>query len=152
MQSSIGSMMTRSWLATMVLLVVACGSSPGAAQPRATDDVERERAAVEALRREDPAEADRYVALNDARNQAITELRQAEERYNAAGPELRSAFVAPYRRAQRKYAEASLALLDFFDARERRALARYQEEIQRLNKLLEDRQRSRAELQKLLAP
>lgn len=113
---------------------------------------EREREFVEALRREDPAEADRYVALSEARAQAIAELRKAESQYSAAGPELRAAFTAPLRRAQRQYAEASLALLDFFDARERRAVARYQDEIQRLQKLAEDRQRSRAELQKLLGP
>jgi ATPase subunit of ABC transporter with duplicated ATPase domains len=122
------------------------------AQTPSIPEAERESQFVEALRREDPAEADRFVALNDARAQAITELRRAEAQYNAAGPELRSAFSAPLRRAQQKYAEASLALLDFFDARERRAVARYQEEIQRLGKTLEDRQRTRAELQKLLAP
>ena len=122
------------------------------AQPPGAQETEREREFVEALRREDPAEADRFVALSDARAQAIAELRRAEGQYAAAGPELRSAFAASLRGAQRKYAEASLALLDFFDARERRALACYQEEIQRIQKLLEDRQRTRAELQKLLAP
>ena len=122
------------------------------AQALSAQDNERERQFVEALRREDPAEADRFVALSDTRAQAIAELRRAEGQYNAAGPELRSAFTAPLRRAQQKYAETSLALLDFFDARERRAVARYQEEIQRLQKVIEDRQRTRAELQKLLAP
>jgi hypothetical protein len=122
------------------------------AQLRTPEEAERERATVEALRREDPVEADRYVALSDARAQAMADLRRAETQYNAAGPELRSAFSAPLRRAQRKYAETSLALLDFFDTRERRAIARYQEEIQRINTLLEDRQRTRAELQKLLSP
>ena len=122
------------------------------AQTPSAQETERERQFVEALRREDPAEADRFVALNDARSQAIAELRRAEGQYNAAGPELRSAFTAPLRRAQHKYAEASLALLDFFDARERRAVTRYQEEIQRVQKSIEDRQRTRAELQKLLGP
>ena len=117
--------------------------------PRA-EEAERERGFAEALRREDPAEADRFVALSDARAQAIAELRRVEGQYAAAGPELRSAFSTSLRNAQRKYAEASLALIDFFDARERRALARYQEEIQRLGKIIEDRQRTRAELQKLL--
>ena len=120
------------------------------AQAPSAQETERERQFVEALRREDPAEADRFVALSDARAQAIAELRRAEAQYNAAGPELRSAFTAPLRRAQHKYAEASLALLDFFDARERRAVTRYQEEIQRIGKTIEDRQRTRAELQKLL--
>jgi hypothetical protein len=136
----------------MLLTVVLAASLPAAAQPRGAEDVEREREFVEALRREDPAEADRYVALSDARAQSIAELRRAESQYAAAGPELRSAFAAPLRRAQQKYAEASLALLDYFDARERRAIVRYQEEIQRLTKHLEDRQRTRAELQRLLTP
>ena len=122
------------------------------AQALSAQDNERERQFVEALRRDDPADADRFVALSDARAQAIAELRRAEGQSNAAGPELRSAFTAPLRRAQQKYAETSLALLDFFDARERRAVARYQEEIQRLQKVIEDRQRTRAELQKLLTP
>lgn len=136
----------------LVSLVAVLAALPVSAQPRSAEDIEREREFVEALRREDSAEADRYVALSDARTQAIAELRRAESQYGAAGFELRSAFAAPLRRAQQKYAEASLALLDFFDARERRLVARYQEEIQRLGKQLEDRQRTRAELQKLLAP
>jgi len=134
-----------------LVLLIALQPLIAGAQPDARE-AERERGFVEALRREDPAEADRFVALNDARAQAIAELRRVEGQYGAAGPELRSAFAASLRSAQRKYAEASLALLDFFDARERRAVTRYQEEIQRIQKLLEDRQRTRAELQKLLAP
>lgn len=134
----------------MLFAVALAAPSAGPAQTRSAEETERERAIVEALRREDPAEADRYVALSDARAQAIANLRRVEAQYNAAGPELRSAFAAPLRRAQRTYAETSLALLDFFDTRERRAIARYQEEIQRINTLLEDRQRARAELQKLL--
>ena len=140
-------------LGAAVLLSAVLAAQPAAvAQTRSAEETERERGFVEALRREDPAEADRYVALSDARAQAIADLRRAEAQYQAAGPELRSAFAAPLRRAQRKYAETSLAVLDFFDTRERRALARYQEEIQRINTLLEERQRSRAELQKLLDP
>jgi hypothetical protein len=135
------------------LLSMLCVSPPIAhAQAPNPLEAERERQFVEALRREDPAEADRFVALNDARTQAVNELHRAEAQYNAAGPELRSAFSASLRRAQHKYAEASLALLDFFDARERRAVARYHEEIQRVQKSLEDRQRTRADLQKLLSP
>jgi biopolymer transport protein ExbB/TolQ len=143
------ALVTCAWLLSMQVFVtapVANAQTPGA------QETERERQFVEALRREDPAEADRFVALNDARTQAVNELRRAEAQYNAAGPELRSAFSASLRRAQHKYAEASLALLDFFDARERRAVARYQEEIQRVQKAIEDRQRTRAELQKLLTP
>ena len=142
----------RGFVATVLLAIALAVPSAAAPQMRGADDVERERAFVDALRREDPTEADRYVALSDARAQAVTELRRVEAQYHGAGPELRSVFVAPLRRAQRTYAEASLAILDFFDARERRAVASYQEEIQRINKLIEDRQRTRAELQKLLSP
>jgi hypothetical protein len=136
--------------ATLLVAVLLSAPTPAPAQPRSAEDAERERAFIESLRREDPADADRYVALSEARAQAIAELRRVEGQYQAAGPELRSAFAAPLRRAQRRFAEAGIALLDFFDARERRAVARYQEEIQRINKIIEDRQRSRAELQKLL--
>ena len=136
----------------MLLTVALAAPSAAVAQAPGADEAERERAFVEALRREDPAEADRFVTLNDARTQAVNELRRVEAQYSAAGPELRSAFSGSLRRAQHKYAEASLALLDFFDARERRAIARYQEEIQRVQKAIEGRQRTRAELQKLLAP
>lgn len=111
---------------------------------------ERERAFVEGLRREDSAEADRYVALRDARNQAVNEVQKAQQRYTAAGPELRSLFARELRDAQRQYAQSSLALLDFLDARERRALARYQDEIGRINRVLEERRQSRAELEKML--
>jgi hypothetical protein len=133
-------------------LILSAHGWPASAQTRSAEDAAREREVIETLRREDPAEADRYTALSEARAEAIADLRRAESQYAAAGPELRPAFTAPLRRAQRRYAEASLALLDFFDARERRALARYQEEIQRLQKHLEDRQRTRAEFQKMLGP
>ena len=125
---------------------------PALAQKPARDGAadERERAFVEGLRREDPAEADRYVALRDARDQAVDEIQKAQQRYAAAGPELRSLFAQQLRDAQRQYAQRSLALLDFLDARERRALARYQEEIGRINQILEERGRSRAELEKML--
>ena len=130
----------------------ALGAVPGAlAQaPESGAGDERERTFVEGLRREDPAEADRYVALRDARNQALHDVQKAQQRYTAAGPELRSLFAQQLRDVQRKYAQRSLALLDFLDARERRALARYQDEIGRINRLLEERGRSRAELEKML--
>jgi len=111
---------------------------------------ERERAFLEGLAREDPAEADRYVALRDARNQAIAEVRKAQTRYAAAGPELRALFGRELRDAQRRYAQRSLALMDFLDARARRALSRYHDEIAQINRALEERARSRAELENLL--
>ncbi len=123
----------------------------GLAQGSSNDaDNERERAFVEALRREDPSGAERYVALRDARGQAMAELQRVQARYSAAGPELRPLVLRQLKDAQRQYAKSSLAFLDFLDARDRRALARYQEEIGRINTLLEEHARARAELEKLL--
>ena len=124
---------------------IAHAQAPGAAG--APDD--RERAFVDELRREDPGQADRYVALRDARNEAVAEVQKAQARYSAAGPELRPVVVRQLRDAQRVYAERSLALLDFLDERARRAAAHYQEEINRINRLLEERARTRADLEKL---
>jgi hypothetical protein len=124
---------------------VAHAQAPGAAG--APDD--RERAFVEELRREDPGQADRYVGLRDARNEAVAEVQKAQARYSAAGPELRPIVVRQLRDAQRVYAERSLALLDFLDERARLAAAHYQEEIDRINRLLEERARTRADLEKL---
>ncbi len=69
------------------LSVVVPGGIP---QGSAGDvDDERERAFVEALRREDPSGAELYVALRDARGQAVAELQRVQARYSAAGSELR---------------------------------------------------------------
>lgn len=135
-----------------MLLTVLLASPPGTvAQARGDAGAdERERAFVEALRREDPVVAERYVALREAREQAIAELQRAEARYNAAGADLRPVFLRPLRQARRTYAERSLALLDFFDARDRQALASYQEEISRINGRLEERKRARADFERLL--
>ena len=46
--------------------------------------------------------------------------------------------------------ESSLALLDFLEARDRRTLAAYQQEIARIKGILEQHERTRAELDKLL--
>ena len=137
--------------ATLIAVVIAAVSGARAQTPGSAGAAdERERAFVEGLRREDPGEADRYVALRDARNQAIAEIQKVQVRYSAAGPELRPVFVQQLRDAQRHYATSALALLDFLEGRERRLAARYQEEISRINRTLEERARSRAELEKLL--
>ncbi len=122
------------------------GRPPGAAA--ASEDA-RDRAFVEGLRREDPASADRYLALRDARNRAIAEVQKAEATFNAAGRELRGLSLPRVRAARRKYVETSLALLDFLDARDRRALQRYHEEIDRLTAILDERAKTRAELEKM---
>jgi hypothetical protein len=126
--------------------VVAGGLPQGSASDA---DDERERAFVEALRREDPSDAERYVALRDARRQAVAELQRVQARYSAAG-ELRSLVLHQLQDAQRQYAKSSLAFLDFLETRDRRALARYQEEISRISRLLEEHTRARAELEKQL--
>jgi hypothetical protein len=132
------------------LLAALLAAAPAAvAQPARSDD-DRERAFVEGLRRDDPAAAERYVALRDAREQAVAELKRAEAQYGAGGRELRPVFLPQVRQARRKYAESSLALLDFLDARDRQAIASYREAIDRLNRILEEHTRTRAELEKLL--
>ena len=125
------------------------GGPPAPPRVSAVED-ERERAFVEALRREDPGTADRYVALRDARVQASTDLQRVQGQYNAAGVELRPVFVGQLRQARAKYAQSSLALLEFLDARDRRLVAGYQDAITRINAVLEEHARMRAELAKLL--
>ena len=138
-------------MATTVLAIALAAPPRMLAQTSSTAaSDEREQAFVESLRRDDAAAADRYVALRDARGKAIAELERAETQYRAAGLELRSAFLPPLRQARRNYAAASLALLDFFDGRDREAVSRYQEEIVRINGILEERKRRRAEYERLL--
>ena len=139
-------------LAAALLSLVVAASGAAHAQARPADEPQREQAFVEALRREDPASADRYVALRDARAAAIAELRRVEEQYNAAGPDLRALFTRPLVQARRKYADTSLALLDFFDERDRATVKRYQAEIEKINAMSEERSRARAELEKLRPP
>ena len=141
-----------------IMLAAAVSSSPASPSLSAADaqtatesaDDQRERGFVEALRREDPATADHYVKLRDARVHAESELRRIEGQYRAAGNELRGIFVAPLREAQRTYATISLALLDFLEARDRRAIERYREEIARINAALEQHKKIRDDLEKLL--
>jgi hypothetical protein len=137
--------------ATLIAALMAVAPGVRAQTPGGTPAAdERERAFIEGLRREDPGEADRYVALRDARNQAVAEIQKVQARYSAAGPELRPLFVQQLKDAQRQYAASALALMDFLDGRERRAIIRYQEEISHINRSLEERARARAELEKLL--
>jgi len=139
---------SRILLGAAVLASVLAAPPAATAQPGGADDAER--SFVEALRRSDPPAAERYVALRDARQQAIAELQRAEAQYGAAGAELRPVFLPRVRQARRSYAQSSLTLLDFLDARDRQEVTGYAEAIQRINALLEERRRTRAELQKLL--
>jgi hypothetical protein len=135
-------------IALFFVLVLAAAA---AAQPR-QDDAAREQAFIEALRREDPAAADRYVELRDRRAQALAELRKVETQASVIGAGMREVYAGPLRQARHKYAEAALAMLDFYDERDRTAVARYQEEIGKISGFLEERKKARAELEKLRAP
>ena len=148
--------MTARLAVTTFLLLVLALPRPGAAQARSDGEDERERQFVEALRREDPAAAERWLALRDVRTRALAGLHEAEAGYAAAGPELRSVALPRLTQARRAYAEASLVVLDFLDARDRRTLASYQEAlasyrdaITRIGEILAERQRTRADLEKL---
>jgi hypothetical protein len=134
----------------LALVLLAFAGPAGAQAPDPGAEEARERAYVDGLRREDPASAERYVALREARAAALADLRRARERFNAMPPALRPGLVGEMRQAERTYAERSLALLDFIDARDRGTLARYEEESARLRRLLDERAPIRAELEKLL--
>ena len=137
----------------LLVFVILAIATAAAAQPRtASDDTAREHALVEALRAEDAALADRYIALRDERARALAALQKVEAQYNGIGPGLRQIYAAPYRDARRTYATASLALLDFFEARDRALIARYQEEIGKINGFVEQRRKTRVEFEKMLAP
>jgi hypothetical protein len=138
-------------IAVAVAALLACAGDARAQAP-ATSEEDREQAFVDSLRREDPATAERYVALRDARAQALSEMRSVELQYNNAIPGVRGLFVNSLREARRRYAETSLALLEFFDARDKESVIRYQEEIGKINRLIEERKRTRAELEKMLMP
>jgi hypothetical protein len=114
------------------------------------DPAAREREFIETLRRENPASADRFIALRDASDQALAELRRPEGQINAMLPELRGPLLPPLKQAQRKYVDAQFKILDFLDERDRGIIANLQEEAAQFKRALEERQRSREELKKLL--
>ena len=142
--------MSRSILWAMLLAILA---SPfvAAAQPDKGDSAAREKAFIEALRREDPPSADRFIALRDAQQKALAELQSTESRANAVPPVLRPSFLPQLKQARQKYVDSQLKILDFLDEHDRGIVARLQEEIGRFNRELEGRQKSRDELKKLLS-
>ena len=137
-------------LAVLGSVAVVAAPVSRAQERRVPGEEAREQGFIDGLRREDPASADQYVHLRDARMEAIAELRRVQGQYGAAGPELRSVFVKPLRAAERRYVEASLALIDFLEKRDRRILEKLQEEIGRVNTALEQHRRTRADLEKML--
>ena len=135
-----------------VIAIMLAVPAAASAQSESAADRDREQAYVEGLRREDAAAAERYVALRDARARALADLRKAEAQYNAAGPELRPVLLRSVRETRKKYAETSLSLLEFFDVRDQSLIVRYEEEIRRIRALLDERKRTRSEIETLLKP
>jgi hypothetical protein len=134
-----------------LLLAILASPFLAAAQPDKGDSAAREQAFIEALRREDPASATRFIALHDAQQKALAELQNAERRANAVPPALRASFLPQLKQARQKYVASQLKILDFLDERDRGIVGRLQEEIGRFNRELEGRQKSRDELNKLLS-
>jgi hypothetical protein len=134
-----------------MLLALLASPPPAAAQQDRGAEAAREQAFIENLRREDPASADRFIALREAQQQAIAELRRKEGQVSALPPQLRGTMLPQLKQAQRTYVDSQLKILDFLDEHDRRVLARLQEDITQLNRALEDRRRARDELKKLLA-
>jgi hypothetical protein len=130
---------------TLLALVVVLAATTAGAQP-----ADRNTAFIESLRREDPESAARFIALHDAQAAAAAELDGAQRRYNAAGAELRAVSLPALVQARRRYAETSLALMDFLDARDRRTIARLRSGVDDLTRGLEERARTRAELERML--
>ncbi len=138
--------------AVLCALLLAILASPDvlSAQAARGDAAAREREFIETLRRESPASADRFIALRDASDQAHVELRRREAQANAMPPGLRGTLLPQLKQAQRNYVDAQFKILDFLDERDRRIIATLQEDIAQFKRALEERQRSRDDLKKLL--
>jgi len=134
-----------------MLLTSLVAPSIAAAQQDRGDAGPSEQAFIDMLRREDPTSAERFIALRDAERQALAELRRKEGRANAMPPSLQGALVPQLKQARRTYVESELKVLDFLDEYDHRTLVRLEENVAKLNRILEDRQRQREELKKLLA-
>ena len=141
--------MRRAFLCAMLLATLASPTVVAAQQDR-DDGGARERAFIDLLRREDPASAERFIALRDARDKALAELQHTERLAGAMPPELRASFVPQLKQARRKYVDSQIQILDFLDERDRRLIARLRGDIEQLNRDLEAHQRSRDELRKLV--
>ena len=64
--------------------------------------------------------------------------------------DLRGPLLPPLKQAQRNYVDAQFKILDFLDERDRRIIASLQEDVAQFKRALDERQRSREELKKLL--
>src|SRR6266446_4812848 len=95
-----------------MLLAILGSPCVAAAQPDKGDGT-REKTFVEALRREDPASADRFIALRDAQQKALADLQSTESRANTVPPALRPAFLPQLKQARQKYVDSQIKILDF---------------------------------------
>ena len=146
--------MLRPTIAAVVVVVAALVATSAIAQPAAPrrptgKQGDTADAYGEMLRRTDPDAHARYVRLRDARDASLADLMRAQDRYRAAGPELRAVSLPQMRAARRKYAADALAFLDFLDERDRKALEEYRGAMEQINALLEQRARAREELKEL---
>jgi hypothetical protein len=143
--------MPRPTLVVAAVVIAALVATGAVAQPAADrrQPPRQEQAADafgEMLRRTDPEAHARYVRLREARDASVAELARAQDRYRAAGPELRAVSLPQLRAARRKYATDALAFLDFLDEHDRKTLEQYRGAIEQINGLLEERARAREEL------
>ena len=143
--------MSKAVLCALLLAILALPATLSA-QPARGDVAAREREFVETLRRENPASAERFIALREASDQALAELRRRESQVNAMPLDLRGPLLPPLKQAQRKYVDSQFKILDFLDERDRRIIASLQEDLAQFKRALDERQRSREELKKLLPP
>lgn len=130
-------------------LLSLCALPTTAAAQGRDDEAAREQAFVEVLRREDPASAEKFIALRAAQRQAVDDLRKSESRANAMPPELRASFLPQLKQARKKFAETQLKVLDFLDERDQKVIARLAGDIEQFKRALEDRQKARDDLNKL---
>jgi len=152
--------MRRSLVCVLAIVMFAFAATAAAAQPAAAAGAKSEsgpEAFGEMLRRTDPDAHARYVRLREARDASLSELRRAQERYRAGGPELRAVSLPSLRAvslpslraARRKYAADELAFLDFLDERDRQILEQYRRATEQINATLAERARAREELREL---
>jgi len=138
-------------LQVIVAALLLLTAGPALAQPAPrTQTADDDTAFIEYLRRQDPASADRFIELRDARAAAQAELQRASERYAAGGPALKPVALPALQQARRRYAETSLAMLDFLDSRDRSLIARLEGDIDRVKRSLDTRARDRVQLERML--
>ena len=133
--------------AALLLSTAAAAFAQPATTPHAADE---DAAFIDYLRRQDPASAERFIELRDARAAAQADMQRASERYAAGGPALKPVALPALQQARRRYAETSLALLDFLDTRDRGLIARLESDLERVKRSIEARAKDRPPLERML--